>query len=103
MSQLVALLQLSDVVIAPDTGPAHIASALGTPVIGLYAATNPQRAAPYNFRQYVVNKYPEALQKYYGLSVEEAPWGKRIQNDECMALIAAEDVTAMLERVLREN
>ena len=35
LPELAALLQLSEVVIAPDTGPAHIASALGTPVIGL--------------------------------------------------------------------
>ena len=103
LPELVALLQLADVVIAPDTGPAHIASSLGTPVIGLYAATNPQRAAPYNYKHYVVNRYPQALQKYYGLSVDEAPWGKRIQNDECMALITVEDVTSMLDRVLREN
>jgi len=102
LPELVALLHLSTVVIAPDTGPAHIASALGTPVIGLYAATNPQRAGPYNYKQLVVNKYPEALQKYYGLTVDDAPWGKRIQNDECMALIKAQDVTAMLSRALEE-
>ncbi|MGB5279069.1 MAG: glycosyltransferase family 9 protein [Gammaproteobacteria bacterium] len=102
LPQLVALLQTADAVIAPDTGPAHIASALGTPVIGLYAATNPQRACPYNFKQYVVNRYPEALKKYYDLSVDRAPWGKRIQNDECMALIKTADVTTMLERVLAE-
>jgi heptosyltransferase I len=101
LPQLVALLSLAEVVIAPDTGPAHIASALGIPVIGLYAATNPQRASPYNFQHYVVNKYPEALQKYYGLSVDEAAWGKRIQNDECMALITGKDVTTMLDCVLQ--
>jgi heptosyltransferase I len=103
LPQLVALLSLAAVVIAPDTGPAHIASALGTPVIGLYAATNPQRAGPYNFIQYVINRYPEALQKYYKLNVDEAPWGKRIQNDECMALIKPKDVTSMLDRVLSES
>jgi heptosyltransferase I len=103
LAQLVALLQLADTVIAPDTGPAHIASALGTPVIGLYAATNPQRAAPYNFKHYVVNRYPEALKQYYGLSVDQAPWGKRIQNDQCMSLIKPEDVTKMLDRVLQEH
>jgi heptosyltransferase I len=102
LPQLVALLQTADAVIAPDTGPAHIASALGTPVIGLYAATNPQRACPYNFKQYVVDRYAEALKKYYGLSVDQAPWGKRIQNDECMALIKTVDVTTMLDRVLEQ-
>ncbi|MBT8127390.1 MAG: glycosyltransferase family 9 protein [Gammaproteobacteria bacterium] len=103
LPQLVALLQLADAVIAPDTGPAHIASALGTPVIGLYAATNPQRAAPYNFKHYVVNRYPEALKKYCELSVDQAPWGKRIHNDECMSLIKPEDVNRMLDRVLRDS
>ena len=100
LPELVALLHLAKVVIAPDTGPAHIASALGTPVIGLYAATNPQRAGPYRYREYVVNKYPEALEKYYDMTPENAPWGKRIQNDECMALIESSEVTAMLTRIL---
>jgi heptosyltransferase I len=100
LPELVALLQLSKVVIAPDTGPAHIASALGTPVIGLYAATNPQRAGPYRFMEFVVNRYPQALEKYYEMTVDDAPWGKRIQNDECMALIKPGDVTAMLARIL---
>jgi heptosyltransferase I len=102
LSELVALLHLARVVIAPDTGPAHIASALGTPVIGLYAATNPQRAGPYNFMSRVINRYPIALQKYYELEVTDAPWGKRIQNDECMALIKPQDVTVMLSRVLQD-
>ena len=102
LPELVALLHLSDLVIAPDTGPAHIASALGTPVIGLYAATNPQRAGPYCYKELVVNKYPEAMRKYYELEVDDAPWGKRIQNDECMALIKPGDVTAMLSRVLQD-
>jgi hypothetical protein len=34
------------------------------------------------------------------MAPEKAPWGKRIQNDECMALIETSDVTAMLARVL---
>lgn len=102
LHELVALLQLAEVVIAPDTGPAHIASALGTPVIGLYAATNPQRAGPYNYQQLVVNKYPEALRKYYELEVDDAPWGKRIQNDECMSLIEPADVTVRLTKILAD-
>ena len=103
LPELVALLRLSRAVIAPDTGPAHIASAIGTPVIGLYAATNPQRAGPYNFQQLVVNKYPDALRKYYELEIGDAPWGKRIQNDECMRLIEPADVTAMLSKALQQD
>ena len=103
LQELVAIISQASVVIAPDTGPAHIASALGTPVIGLYAATNPQRAAPYRYKQYVVNKYPQALEKYYQLSVGDAPWGKRIRNAEAMKMIQPVEVVDMLERVLRET
>lgn len=37
----------SNLVIAPDTGPVHIARALGVPVIGLYGHTNPWRVGPW--------------------------------------------------------
>ncbi|MCW2960926.1 MAG: Lipopolysaccharide heptosyltransferase [Thermoleophilia bacterium] len=39
---LAALLERADVVIANNSGPAHLASALGTPIVSLYAMTNPQ-------------------------------------------------------------
>ncbi|MGH7466505.1 MAG: glycosyltransferase family 9 protein [Longimicrobiales bacterium] len=41
------LLDGSDLVIAPDTGPLHIARACNVPVIGLYGHTNPWRVGPY--------------------------------------------------------
>lgn len=37
----------SDLLIAPDTGPVHIARALSVPVIGLYGHTNPWRVGPW--------------------------------------------------------
>lgn len=45
--RLVWLLGGSRVVVAPDTGPVHIARALGVPVVGLYGHTNPWRVGPY--------------------------------------------------------
>lgn len=103
IAELVALLDLANVVIAPDTGPTHIASALNTPVIGLYAATNPQRAGPYRFQKLVVNHYTQALENYYGLSVGDAPWGQRIQNAECMAMIKAEEVIKKLGSLIEQS
>lgn len=44
---LLGLLDACDVVVSPDTGPLHIAVALGVPVIGLYGYTNPKRVGPY--------------------------------------------------------
>lgn len=40
--ELAALLERADVVIANNSGPAHLAAALGTPLVSLYAMTNPQ-------------------------------------------------------------
>lgn len=100
IEELVALLQLAEIVLAPDTGPVHIASALDTKTIGLYASTNPDRAGPYNHRQYVVNKYPEALLKYNNKTVEDAPWGERVKTAECMKLITVDDVITQIENVL---
>jgi len=100
IDELVATLHLADIVLAPDTGPVHIASALETKTIGLYAATNPERAGPYNHLQYTVNKYPEALLKYHQQAVSDAPWGKRIKTAECMQLITVNDVIQQIENII---
>jgi ADP-heptose:LPS heptosyltransferase len=42
LPELAALLQRSQVLIAGNTGPVHVAAAVGTPVVDLYALTNPQ-------------------------------------------------------------
>lgn len=97
IGELVALLKLAETVLAPDTGPVHIASALGTKTIGLYATTNPERAGPYNNRQRVVNRYPDALSKFYGERVESARWGKRIKTAEGMQLITIDEVKSHID------
>ncbi len=101
IDEMVALLQLADIVLAPDTGPVHIASALGTDTIGLYASTNPERAGPYNHQQYVANKYPQALLKYNNKTIEDAPWGERIKTAECMTLITVDDVIQQIQKIVQ--
>lgn len=103
LKQLLAVLGRSCALIAPDTGPAHMATAAGTPVIGLYATSNPLRTGPYLSQHYVINKYPEALRKYSGKSVEAARWGERVRHPEAMNLITVDEVIAMLDRVVAEN
>ncbi len=98
--QSMAMLQAADVVIAPDTGPAHMANAVGTPVIGLYACTNPRRSGPYHSLGYCVDKYDEAARHFLGQPAERLRWGKKIEQPGVMELIAVEEVTAMLDRVL---
>jgi lipopolysaccharide heptosyltransferase I len=47
LRELASILQHSQLVIGADTGPLHLAAALGTRVIGLYGPTNPQRNGPF--------------------------------------------------------
>lgn len=47
LKQLVAVLERADLVIANDTGPMHVAAALGRPLVTLFGPTNPVRTGPY--------------------------------------------------------
>jgi lipopolysaccharide heptosyltransferase II len=54
LPQLAALLELAPLVIANNSGPAHVAAAVGTPLVDLYALTNPQHT-PWGVRHRVLN------------------------------------------------
>lgn len=99
LKQLLALLERADAVVCPDSGPAHMANAVGTPVIGLYAGSNPQRTGPYD-RRWVVDKYPEALRLEFGRAVSEVRWGRRVRDPHVMDLIEVADVTERIDRLL---
>ena len=47
LRRLVAILEGSNLVISPDTGPLHLAGAVGRPVIGLYGYNSPARVGPW--------------------------------------------------------
>ena len=49
--RLISIIGASSLVLAPDTGPVHIARALGVPVIGIYGHTNPWRVGPWRAYQ----------------------------------------------------
>ena len=100
LKEVLAILQQAKLLIAPDSGPAHMATAVSTPVIGLYATTNPDRARPYLNSDLVVNRYPEAVYQKYKKSVDEVPWGIRIRESGTMERISAEDVKAMLDQLM---
>ena len=100
LRQLAALIARADAVVAPDSGPAHIAACSATPVIGLYAATNPDRAAPRLSRQWCVNRYPDTVHAELGKTVEAVPWGTKLERAGVMERITTEEVCAMLDRLL---
>ena len=97
LKEFLALIQAADLVICPDSGPAHMATAAGTPVIGLYATSNPDRTGPYLSRDLSVNRYPDATRKYLGKDVDELRWGQRVRHADAMDLITIDDVSGKID------
>ncbi len=100
LPQLLALMSRASVLLSPDSGPAHMATMVGLPVVGLYAATNPARSGPYRSLNYCVNRYPEAAAHFLGRKPEDLPWTTKIERPGVMDLITVGDVTERLDAVL---
>ena len=64
LRRVVYLLDRADVVVSPDTGPLHVAVALGTPSVALMGYTNPRRVGPYRFRELMVDAYGDPEEEY---------------------------------------
>jgi heptosyltransferase I len=101
LPELLALLGRSAALLSPDSGPAHMATMVGTPVIGLYAATNPARSGPYLSRLWCVDAYAQAARRFRGRAPERLPWTEKIERRGVMDLISVEQVTAKLDELLR--
>jgi len=98
LKQLPALLARADLLVTPDSGPMHIANAMGTKVLGLHAASNPNRSGPYSDRKYCVDRYDDAARKFRGKPASELKWGSKIEADGVMDLITVDDAVAAFER-----
>jgi heptosyltransferase I len=101
LPQLLALLKRATALLTPDSGPAHMATMVGTPVIGLYAATNPARTGPYLSRQWCVDAYGQAARRFRGREPGELPWTEKIEVEGVMDLISVAAVTERLDALLR--
>ncbi|QIR16286.1 glycosyltransferase family 9 protein [Shewanella aestuarii] len=95
LTQLLAMLKQANLVLAPDTGPLHMAVTQGTPVIGLYAHSNPGRTGPYFYRDNTVSVYHQVIKQ----QVEgEIKWGKRAKGADLMKMISVADVISIFEQ-----
>lgn len=92
IENLVGLLAGARLVVSPDTGPLHMAVALGRPVIGLYGSTNPRWVGPYRSDPaLLVDRYGEPGEPYAS-SPTRRP-GR-------MSLVTVDDVLQRVERAL---
>ncbi|MGO2010938.1 MAG: glycosyltransferase family 9 protein [Pseudoalteromonas sp.] len=103
LKELLCVLKRAALVLAPDTGPAHMAVTVGTPVIGLYAHSNPKRTGPYLYQDYVVEVYHQNLLKQTGKTAAELPWGIRVKGADLMSQITVDDVTSIFNLVVKKE
>ena len=100
LPQMLALLARASALVAPDTGPAHMATMVGTPVLGLYAATNPARSGPYLSREWCIDAFPRAAAEFRRSTPERLPWATKIEQPGGMSLIGVEEVCNRLDALL---
>ena len=90
LRQLVALLERADLVIANDSGPMHIAAALGRPLVTIFGPTNPVRTGPYGRPDSVVR-----------IDIECSPcYSRKCSHTSCLRKLGAEPVLACAQRQL---
>jgi len=103
LKQLLAVLKIAHLVIAPDTGPTHMAVTVGTPVIGLYAHSNPHRTGPYCYQHYVVSCYQTNVQLQYKKPLSKLPWGIRAKGSNLMNAITFTQVQDKVRQLIADN
>jgi heptosyltransferase I len=97
LKRLLALLDRAHLLLTPDSGPMHMANAVGTKVLGLHAASNPQRSGPYSDRRWCVDRYDDAARKFLGKPASGIPWGSKIEYPGVMDLIEVGDAVERFE------
>lgn len=99
LKQLLAVLKRADIVVSPDSGPAHFANAVGTPTIALHAATDPRRSGPYANLTNSIDAFDRAARKFHGKGAEQLPWGTKIEHSGVMDLITVAEVIERFDDV----
>jgi heptosyltransferase I len=95
LRQLAAVLGEADALLAPDSGPVHVARAMGTPVVGLYAVAPASRTGPYLAVESTVDRFEQAAARF-GRAAGQRAGRERVHDARAMQLIEAEDVLEKL-------
>ncbi|TPE51275.1 glycosyltransferase family 9 protein [Maribrevibacterium harenarium] len=101
IADLVAVINGAAFVISPDTGPAHIATMVKTPVMALFALSNPERTGPYNDLHHVVSAYRELVEREQGKPLAQIPWATTVHAKDAMLSLDETAVLAKVQEMLR--
>jgi len=86
-----AVIDKMNLFITNDTGPMHIAFALGTPTAALFCPTNPEQCGPYNTENAIVLQKPATCDPCIG---------KKCNNAICMEQITVEEVITATNSII---
>ncbi|MFK7794931.1 MAG: glycosyltransferase family 9 protein [Gammaproteobacteria bacterium] len=102
LKKLLAVLQRCTALLTPDSGPAHMATCVNTPVLALHAASNSHRSGPYLSLPWCIDKYSDAAQLHFNKTANQIKWGSKIEKPGVMDLIKPEDVIIKLDKLLQK-
>ena len=95
--RFLALCGRASILLGPDSGPVHMANAMGCRVIALHACTDAERSGPYSDRRWSPNHYAEAAERFLRKPAASLPWGKRVEFEGVMDLIGIDEVVERFE------
>ena len=91
IADLVELSRRAAVIVSGDTGPLHIAAAVGTPAVAIYGPTNPHRNGPWSAADVCVSRF-ESCGCHYERKCHEPAW--------CLDGVSVAEVTAAVQQRL---
>ena len=98
IADLAALCRAAAVMVAGDTGPLHVAAAVGTPVVGLYGPTDPRRNGPWSASDVVVSRCAGCRCRQDRPAASGVAVRRCTRAESCMAAIPMEEVAAAVSR-----
>jgi len=94
IADLVALCRRASLVVSGDTGPLHIAAAVGVPIVALFGPTDPGRNGPWLPDDAVINRY-DCCECHYDRRCHAREW--------CLNSVTVAEVTAAIQQRLAER
>jgi 3-deoxy-D-manno-octulosonic-acid transferase/heptosyltransferase-1 len=90
LRELACIYREAALLVTTDSGPMHLAAAVGTPIVALFGPTDPARTGPYGPGRRIIRK---------GLSCSPC-FRKRCETPRCMTDISAEEVFTAVKEML---
>jgi ADP-heptose:LPS heptosyltransferase len=102
IADLVELSRAADLIVSGDTGPVHIAAAVGTPIVAIYGPTDPARNGPWAAEDVVLSRFEDCDCHYLRQCrrIQTAARGADAADRWCLESIGVAEVTAAIQQRL---